>query len=284
MKYQIFIPLFMAIAYIFYFILSYNVKKESKNIKNKDLIRVPKLILWMGIIGTAIPWIFGVIAICQQLFQVGFIFFIFGFLGLFIISVYINCRIYMDEDKFIVRKAWGKTSVYYYNDVDKVLFRKRVISIIIKNKTINLDRMNINIDKLIRKISKDKYDYTNNHTVQINSSFLIAALLLLLFTLFSYGIGYKMTGSIFILCISLLCLLALIYCINFRITYNDEFFTYRNTIRISKKMNYSGITKVIISKNFIIIKFKIRHIILERSSEGIEAFERKIQSEYKRNH
>lgn len=284
MKYQFFIPIFMLISYVIYFILIFNKNKEKQKVKNKNLIRTPRVILWMGIIGTAVPWIFCAVAVYQQFLYVGLIFFIFGFLGLFIISVYINCRVYLEDDKFIIKKAVGKPLVYYYEDIDKVLFKKRVITLVINKKTINLDKLSINIDKLIAKISKEKYDYTNNHTVQINLSFLMTAFLLLIFTSFSYVVGYEISGSIFLLGIALLFLLAVIYCINFSIKYNDDFFNYRNILRISKRIYYSDIEKIVYNKNFIIIKLKKKSLILERSSEGIEAFEKKIQTKYKRGH
>lgn len=128
--------------------ISYYLRKEANKIADTKVLKVPKLIFWIGFIEMAVCYIFVIIIFIFAFNEVtaacSIGFFLFSFLGLWLILYSLNWKIEIKEDYFIFHNMLGRKREIRYNEITKLK------SIRIGGYRIYIEKKSIAVDYFIK--------------------------------------------------------------------------------------------------------------------------------------
>lgn len=175
------------------------VEESAKNPRKgtAGLVRLPRLLLWVGAVCGGIFMIPGLLVPLQTGEWTMAVFFLcFAALSFSLVIGYINCRVFYNESEFTVKYFLGYRRTFAYHQIEAMRGSNRDIKLIVAGHAVRIDELAVGrrefLDlarkqyrishggKAIPKIEKDKWDLFNGH-VDNPGQFLFAYLLIALF-------------------------------------------------------------------------------------------------------
>ena len=136
-----------------------SVLSQSKTTKGGKVLRYPVFVSIIGIVDLLICIIVVVGAILSdQGLDPLVIMPPVVFVGMYLILLPINWRIYVEKEYFIFRNVLGVKRKYFYHDITKIKIREdnRYYKLYISKKKITVDDMVTNYESFLNKLKKEK--------------------------------------------------------------------------------------------------------------------------------
>ena len=173
-------------------------KMKQPGREKENLVYLSPVLLWVGIVCTALFLIPGLIVPLYMGEWAGeFLFFTaFAIFSGTMIVAYINCRIWYTEEEFTVRNFFGFRRTFRYEDIQSIQGSHRDVKLKVRGRTVRIDEAAVGKREFLRvakkryrtahggnpipEIKKSKWDIFNGH-VDDPGEFLVGYIFMLLF-------------------------------------------------------------------------------------------------------
>lgn len=209
-----------------------------------------------------------------------------------LIMMRVNFRIVFSENEWRYRNFWRKEKKYSYSDIEKIIIKENCLFLCVSGKRIRIDSIVRNYDNILpilrtKGVFKKEQD-KKTHSLKKSTVFVTEGFLFLLFSVAFFIVALfetQINVALFLYSMAVVGIVGGLYCLmiysNWRITFEEEKWRYRDFWRIETIFSYSEIEKIIKNSKGITLLVGNKRIRIESNVLDYESIKQLLQQKIK---